>query len=215
MSTTSDNWADAAEARVLDAALPLAAEHGWGAATLRRAAQSAGLSRGDVELLLPNGPRDLAALYSRRLDKIMLDALTGTDPRSLKVRERIIRAVQARQDAAAAQETATRRWAGFLALPSNLPLALRLQWDSADAIWRWAGDTAADENHYSKRAILSAILGSALMMRLSAGKAEADAYVQRRVADVMTFEKWKAGLPKSDFAAQAAEVLGKLRYGAK
>ena len=215
MSTTSDNWADAAEARVLDDALPLAAEHGWGAATLRRAAQSAGLSPGDVELLLPNGPRDLAALYSRRLDKIMLDALTGTDPRSLKVRERIIRAVQARQDAAAAQEAATRRWAGFLALPSNLPLALRLQWDSADAIWRWAGDTAADENHYSKRAILSAILGSALMMRLSAGKAEADAYVQRRVADVMTFEKWKAGLPKSDFAAQAAEMLGKLRYGAK
>jgi ubiquinone biosynthesis protein COQ9 len=212
MSQTSDNWADAAEARVLDAALPLVAEHGWSAATLRRATQAAGLSPGDAELLLPNGPRDLAALYSRRLDKTMLDALTGTDPRSLKVRERIIRAVQTRQDAAAEHEAASRRWAGFLALPTNLPLALRLQWESADAIWRWAGDTATDENHYSKRAILSAILGSALMVRLSAGKAEGDAYVQRRVDDVMAFEKWKAGLPKGDFAAQAAGVLGRLRY---
>lgn len=213
MSQTSDNWADAAEARVLDAALPLVAEHGWSAATLRRAAQAVGLSPGDVELLLPNGPRDLAALYSRRLDKTMLEALTSTDPRSLKVRERIIRAVQARQDAAAEHEAASRRWTGFLALPTNLPLALRLQWESADTIWRWAGDTTSDENHYSKRAILSAILGSALMVRLSSGKAEGDAYVQRRVGDVMSFEKWKAGLPKGDFAAQAAGMLGKMRYG--
>ena len=55
-------------------------------------------------------------------------------------------------------------------------------------------------------------MGSALIVRLSAGKAEADAYVQRRVGDVMAFEKWKAGLPKGDFAAQAAGMLGKLKY---
>jgi len=212
MSRTRDNWADAAETRVLDAALPLVAEHGWSAATVRRAAHAAGLSPGDMELLMPGGPRDLAALYARRLDHAMLDALAGLHPLGLKVRERIVRAVQARQDVAAEHEAATRRWAGFLALPTNLPLALRLQWDSADAVWRWAGDTATDENHYSKRAILSAILGSALIVRLSAGKAEADAYVQRRVGDVMAFEKWKAGLPKGDFAAQAAGMLGKLRY---
>ena len=185
MSRTRDNWADAAETRVLDAALPLVAEHGWSAATVRRAAHAAGLSPGDMELLVPGGPRDLAALYARRLDHAMLDALAGLDPLGLKIRERIVRAVQARQDVAAEHEAATRRW---------------------------AGDTATDENHYSKRAILSAILGSALIVRLSAGKAEADAYVQRRVGDVMAFEKWKAGLPKGDFAAQAAGMLGKLRY---
>lgn len=214
MSQTSDNWADSAEAKVLDAALELAGEHGWSAKTVLRAAQAAGLSAGDVELLMPGGPRDLAALYSRRLDRAMLDALADVDPRSLKIRQRITRAVQARQDAAAAHEAATRRWAGFLALPTNLPLALRLQWEAADAVWRWAGDTATDENHYSKRAILSAILGSALMVRLSAGKAEADAYVERRVGDVMNFEKWKAGLPQGDLAGRAAEVLGRMRYGA-
>lgn len=212
MSQTSDNWAAAAEARVLDAALPLAGDQGWSAAILRRSAQAAGLSPGDAELLLPNGPRDLAALYARRLDQAMLDALAGLDPRSLKIRDRITRAVQARQDAAAQHETASLRWAGFLALPTNLPLGLRLQWNSADAIWRWAGDTSTDENHYSKRAILSAILGSALMVRLSSGKTAGDAYVHRRVDDVMRFEKWKARLPRADFAAQAAGMLGKLRY---
>jgi len=207
------DWASAAEARVLHAALAIVGETGWSDGALTRAAHQAGLSTADAKLLLPNGPRDLAALYSRHLDHALLEALAGVDPRTLKIRERIGRAVLARLDAGAEHGGAARRWAGFMALPTNAPLALRLQWESADAIWRWAGDAATDENHYSKRALLSAILGSALMVRLTAGKAEAEAYVHRRLGNVMAFEKWKAGLPKVDFAARAATALGKLRYG--
>jgi ubiquinone biosynthesis protein COQ9 len=214
MTETSSDWAAAAEARVLDAALELAPQSGWTALTLKRAAKTAGLSPADAELLLPNGPRDLAALLGRRHDQAMLAALAGLDPKSLKVRDRIGRAIQARLEAAAADEGATRRCAGFLALPTNLPLALRLLWESADLIWRWAGDTATDENHYSKRVLLAAILGSALAVRLSSGKAAAEAYVHGRIGEVMAFEKWKAGLPKMDaLAAQAAGKLGKMRYG--
>ena len=213
MSETTGNWADQAEAKVLDAALPLAAEMGWTALLVARAAKEAGLSAADAELLLPGGPRDLAALFSRRCDAAMTGALKDTDPRGLKMRDRIGRAVQARLEAAAETEAATRRWAGFLALPANAALALRLQWESADLIWRWAGDTATDENHYSKRAILSAILGSALMVRLASGRAKSDAYVSARIGDVMSFEKFKAGLPKVDLMGAAAGLLGKLRYG--
>jgi ubiquinone biosynthesis protein COQ9 len=78
-------------------------------------------------------------------------------PSTLKIRERIGAAVRARLDAAARDEAAVRRWAGWLALPGNAPLALGLVWRSADAVWRWAGDTATDENHYTKRAILGGI----------------------------------------------------------
>jgi ubiquinone biosynthesis protein COQ9 len=214
MNQASADWAQNAEARVLDAALELAPQSGWTALTVKRAAKAAGLSPADAELLLPNGPRDLAALLSRRHDQAMLAALAGLDPESLKVRERIGRAILARLEAAAADEGAVRRCAGFLALPTNLPLALRLLWESADLIWRWAGDTATDENHYSKRVLLSAILGSALAVRLSSGPAAAEAYVNGRIGEVMAFEKWKAGLPKADaLAAQAAGALGKMRYG--
>jgi ubiquinone biosynthesis protein COQ9 len=206
------DWAAAAEARVLDAALPLAGEIGWGARTVRRAAEAAGLSPADALLLLPGGPRDLASLYSRRLDAAMLAALSGLDPRTMKMRDRIGRAILARLEAAAAHRAAARRWAGFMVLPPNAPLALRLQWESADAIWRWAGDKALDENHYSKRALLSAILGSALMVRLTSNRATAEAYVGRRIGEVMAFETWKAALPKRDLAADAATALGKLRY---
>jgi ubiquinone biosynthesis protein COQ9 len=206
------DWAEAAEQRLLDAALMLAPAHGWSAETVRLAAKQAGLSQADATLLLPSGPADLAALLSRRHDRAALQALADTDPRSLKIRERIQRGVLARVEAAATDEAAVRRLLGFLALPSHIPLAGRLLWESADCIWRWAGDTATDENHYSKRVILSGVLGPAIAIRLASGQAAAEHYVFARIQDVMAFEKWKAGLPKTDLAAQVAGLLGKLLY---
>ena len=215
MSQTDADWAADAESRILDAALPLVATSGWTARTVRLAAQQAGLSEADAALLLPSGPADLAALLSRRHDRAGLQALTELDPRNLKIRERIQRAVEARVEAAAKDEAAVRRLLGFLALPTHLALGARLLWDSADGIWRWAGDTATDENHYSKRVILSGVLGPAIALRLSAGRHAAEHYVFRRIGDVMTFEKWKAGLPKVDLGFKVAGGLGKLRYGLK
>lgn len=206
------DWAQTAEQRLLSAALLLAPSHGWTSETVRLAARHAGLGEADAALLLPGGARDLAALLSRRHDRAAMQALADVDPRTLKIRERIRRAVLARVEAAATDEAAARRLLGFLALPSNLPLAARLLWESADLIWRWAGDIATDENHYSKRAILSGVLGPAIALRLSSGQAAAETYVFDRIDNVMAFEKWKAGLPKADLAAQVAGALGKLRY---
>ncbi len=206
------DWADQTEQRLLDEALEFAGEMGWGQAMVERAARRAGLSKGETELLLPQGARDLAALLSRRHDVRAQQALAGIDPTTLKIRERIARGVEARLTAAFEDEQALRRWAGFLALPSNIPLALRLVWESADHIWRWAGDTATDENHYSKRAILSGILISTLAVRLAKGPEAASAELAARIDNVMAFEKWKAGLHPSLALAQAARALGKLRY---
>ena len=209
------DWAEAAEGRLLDAALTLAPTEGWTSTTVRLAAKKAGLSEADASLLLPHGASDLAALLSRRHDAAALGALSALEPRSLKIRERITRAVQARVEAAAADQAASMRLLGFLALPHRMPLGARLLWDSADAIWRWAGDTATDENHYSKRMILSGVLGPAIAVRLHSGRSAADEYIFRRIADVMAFEKWKAGLPKTDIGFELAGALGKMRYGIK
>ena len=206
-----DDWAQDAERQVLDAALQIAADRGWTWPTVKAAGEAAGLSAADVELLLPHGPRDLAALLARRHDARALAALP--DPASLKIRERIRAAVLARIDAAAEDGAAIGRWAGFLALPMHLPLALRLLWDSADQLWRWAGDTATDENHYSKRAILSGILASAMAIRLSSGRDAAAEFVDARIENVMAFEKWKAGLKPSELLRDVAGALGKMRYG--
>lgn len=214
-ASTKGDWAEAAEQRLLDAALTLAPTHGWTSQTVRLAALKAGLSEADATLLLPGGARDLAALLSRRHDAEALKALADVDPRSLKIRERISRGVLARVEAAAADEAAVRRLLGFLALPSHVPLAARLLWESADVIWRWAGDTSADANHYSKRVILATLLSSTLAVRMSNSPAAAQIHLERGIEAVMAFEKFKAKLGPRPFAAAAAEALGRLRYGAR
>lgn len=212
-SSDAAGWAEAAEARVLDEALKLAPGEGWTWSMARAAGAAAGLSVGETELLLPNGPRDLAALYSRRCDAEALAALDGVDPTALKVRERIRRGALARIEAAMANETATRRLCGFLALPANAGLGLRLVWESADGIWRWAGDRSTDENHYSKRALLAGILAGALLVRLAQGEAAAKAHVDARIEAVMAFERFKGRVGRLGLGGWTAGVLGRLRYG--
>jgi ubiquinone biosynthesis protein COQ9 len=215
MSETAADWAAATEQALLDQALRLAPVYGWTRLMARLAGRAHGLSDGETELLLPHGPEDLAALLSRRHDARAMGLLSAIDPIALKIRHRIRQGIEARLDAAASDEPSLRRWMGHLALPQNLPLAGRLAWESADAIWRWAGDTATDENHYSKRALLAGILTGALAVWLSSGRADALAFVDRRIDDVMAFETWKATTKfrPSEFVAGLAGALGRMRYG--
>lgn len=210
-----DDWALRTEQKVLDAAIRRAPVLGWNSRLVRAACEDCGLSLGDQELLLPGGPRDLAALLSRRHDEQGMKTLEATPASTLRIRERISGGISARLEAAARDQEAARKCAAFLALPLNVDLGVSLAWESADRIWRWAGDTATDQNHYSKRMILSGILVPALTMRLFQGKEAADSFVARRIDNVMAFEKWKAG---KDFDApmrRMTDLLGRLRYGPK
>lgn len=214
-TSTRDDWATRTEQKVLDAAIRKAGRLGWSAQMVRAACEECGLSLGDQELLLPNGPRDLAVLLSRRHDADAMKALEATPANTLKIRERIAAGVSARLEAAAADQEASKKFAGFVALPFNADLGISLAWESADRIWRWAGDTATDQNHYSKRMILGGILVPALTIRLFEGKEAADRFTAKRIENVMQFEKWKAG---KDFDAPVRKVtdfLGRLRYGNK
>jgi ubiquinone biosynthesis protein COQ9 len=97
-----------------------------------------------------------------------------------------------------------------------MALGARLTWETADKLWRWAGDVATDENHYSKRVLLAGILSGALAIRLSSGAAAAKTFTDRRIENVMAFEKWKAttSFRPSEIANRFAEALGRRRYGA-
>lgn len=212
--TEDDDWAQTTEQAVLDAALNLAPTLGWTPRLVSQAAAACGLSSGDAELLFPNGPRDLAALLSRRHDARALEALSDGGFDELKIREKIARGVAARLDAADADGPAVRRWSGYLALPQNAALGLRLAWESADVLWRRAGDVAADENHYSKRALLAGILIPALAIRLAQGRAPAEAFTAARIGNVMSFEKWKAGVRFPLSPEALVGHLARLRYGA-
>ena len=83
-------------------------------------------------------------------------------------------------------------------------------------MWRLAGDTATDFNHYSKRAILSGVYTSTTLVYLgdeSDDLAETRGFLDRRIDDVMRFEKFKGQWRGSgERMPSLSRFLGRLRY---
>ena len=135
------------------------------------------------------------------------------------VRERIRTLVAFRLDAVADVDEAVRRALAVMAQPHNARAALKLGWHSADIMWRLAGDTATDYNHYTKRAILAGIYSATLAVFVndeSEGKADTHAFLERRIDGVMKFEKVKAQLIGKDRELPSlTRFLGRLRYPAR
>ncbi len=205
----------AAEARLAKAVSPFIPELGLTRASVEAGAHALGLSVGERDLIAPHGATDIAAILWRSHDEALHTPETGAHVSGLKVRERIGFLLNLRLDAAAEDERVTKRLMGFFALPHHAALYHRLLWETADQIWRLAGDQALDENHYSKRAIVSGILTTALMTRLTQGRAAQTAQISRNIEQVMAFEKFKAKLPArpEDLMLELAGQLGKLRFG--
>lgn len=205
----------AAELRLAQAVAGFVPELGLNSMSFEAGAKAAGMGEGESRLIAPDGAADIAAILWRAHDAELqrpeiVDALPG-----MKIRERIAYLINLRIDAFAREEKLAHRLEGFLMLPMNLDLHRRLMWDTADIIWRLTGDKALDENHYSKRAIVSGILAAAMLTRLGRG-AEAQAeQVRRNIDGVMAYEKFKAKIPfRPESALESlAATLGKLRYG--
>jgi ubiquinone biosynthesis protein COQ9 len=138
---------------------------------------------------------------------------------TLKIRERIRTLVAFRLDAVADIDEAVRRALAVMAQPQNARRAVKLGWHSADIMWRLAGDTATDYNHYTKRAILAGIYSATLAVFVndeSEGKADTHAFLERRIDGVMKFEKVKAQLIGKDRELPSlTRFLGRLRYPAR
>ena len=132
---------------------------GWSEAALNDAADGAGIDRDVARLAFKqDGKRSLPlamiSAWIEATDRAMAAALPAEALATMKIRERIRSLVQFRLDAVAGQEEAVRRALAIMAMPGNAPTAAKLGWRSADVMWRLAGDTATDYNHYTKRAIL-------------------------------------------------------------
>ena len=206
-----------AQATALDLALAIgenAAFDGWTPAAVKAAALSAGVDPALAALAIPNGAVGLIDLYGQGVDKALAEALPPETLAAMKIRERIRSLVWTRLQIQEPAKEAIRRALAILAMPQNAPAAARLSWRSADVMWRMAGDTATDYNHYTKRAILSAVYGSTLLAWLqdeSEGNADTAAFLDRRIDNVMQFERWKAGLGKAE-RPSLTRFLGRLRY---
>ncbi|GAA0658403.1 ubiquinone biosynthesis protein COQ9 [Sphingomonas insulae] len=193
-----------------------AAFDGWGDAARDMAAEAAGIDTDVARLAFPGGAVDMIDAWFAAIDRQMADALPPPMLAGMKVRARITALVEARLDAVAINRESLRRALAILALPQNVGRAARLGWRSVDLMWRMAGDTATDYNHYTKRTILLGVYGATVTVFLdddTEGHADTRAFLARRIDGIMRFEKSKAAFVKRyEHRPSLSRFVGRLRY---
>jgi ubiquinone biosynthesis protein COQ9 len=195
-----------------------AAFDGWSDAAIAMAAGEIGVPADRARLAFPGGAVEMIDSWFDWIDKAMLLAFPPERIAAMKIRDRIRELILFRLEATAPYREALRRALSILAMPQNAIAGARLAWRGSDRIWRVAGDTATDFNHYSKRAILLGVYGATSLVFLdddSADYAQTRIFLDRRIDEVMRFEKAKARWRGTKQRLPSlSRFLGRLRYPA-
>jgi ubiquinone biosynthesis protein COQ9 len=213
---TDDLTLDEVRAALAPGIAANAAFDGWGDAARHMAADARGIDRDVARLAFAGGAVDMIDAWFADVDAQMIASLPAEALAAMKIRARITALVEARLDAMAPDREALRRALAVLALPTNAARAARLAWRSVDVMWRQAGDTATDYNHYTKRATLLAVYASTVSAFLdddSEGLAETRGFLARRIDGLMRCEQAKAGfLRRAQNRPSLSRFIGRLRY---
>jgi ubiquinone biosynthesis protein COQ9 len=189
---------------------------GWSRGAIDSAAGELAVDPVHARLAMPKSQRGMIDLYIQEVDRAVEAYFTPERLAGMKIRERIRSIIWRRLEIMGPAREAVRRALAILAMPQNVPHALRMSWRTADRMWRIAGDNSTDFNHYTKRLSLSAVYGSTLLVWLddqSDGWQETAAFLDRRIEDVMKIEKFKAEWRgSSDNRLSLSRFLGRLRY---
>lgn len=168
------------------------AEDGWNWEGVIRAARLAGYDETVVRAVFPDRLAGALDAFADLADAAMLKSLKKIKPQTLRVRERIAAAVMARFEFLAQHKQAERAALSYHAMPLRKLACGRILWRTADRIWDWAGDTAADYNRYTKRALLCGVLASTALAFLTDESRDLRAtqeFLSRRIDNVMELGK--------------------------
>lgn len=202
---------------LLDAIMPHIAFDGWSKNSFDLAANEIGIDPGIVDLAFPKGAIDMIDLYAQQCDLAMLEVIKDSNFEKLKIREKITKLVRTRIEIEQKNKEACNRTVPFLALPQNHFQGLKILYRTVDLIWKAISDTSTDFNYYTKRMTLSAVYSSSFLFWLgddSEESAETWAFLDRRIVNVMQFEKVKAKYrDKQPDLAGIWRKLGEKRYG--
>lgn len=201
---------------LVEAMLPSVPFDGWSLAAAEQGCRDLGVPPERARLVFPGAAAGMVDAYTLKADADMTEAMAAAGASAMKVTARIRLAIWTRLTQAAPHREAVRRALGILGQPQNLPLGARTLWRTADAMWRAAGDTATDYNHYTKRLTLGAVYAATLLVWLddeSEDQADTAAFVDRRLDGVMRFEKAKAKVSaRAENLPSLTRFLGRLRY---
>ncbi len=189
----------------------------WTPKAVESAAAQAGIDPAQARLAMPGDAPGMIDAYFAAVDQAMAGAFPPDRIAAMKIRERIRALIGFRLEIMAPAREAVRSALAILAMPNNAALGARVGWRSSDSMWRLAGDRSSDFSFYTRRLTLGAVYASTLLVWLddsSEGFAETAAFLDRRIDNVMRFEKWKAQA-RLTHRPSLSRFLGRLRYPAR
>lgn len=192
---------------------------GWSDAAVHAAADAAGVDRDVAKLAFKDNAIDMIDAWIDGVDMELAHRLPAEKLAAMKIRDRITALLATRLEIMAPDRESLRRAMAIMAMPQNLVRSAKIGWRSADRMWRLAGDTASDFNHYTKRMTLSAVYASTLSVFVnddSDNFADARAFLDRRIDNVMQFEKVKfQAKQRQEYVPSLSRFIGRLRYPAR
>lgn len=188
---------------LISVALPHVPFDGWGWNVLETAARECGYPPSMARAIFPGGVADALDAFADLIDRRMLEKLESLDPAVLRVRDRIQAAVMARFEVLQEWREAERRAVTYWASPLRTLKGSKIVWRTADRIWDWAGDTATDYNRYTKRGLLSGVLGASMLAWLDDDTPDMGItrdFVARRIENVMQMGRVLGKIKKTERA---------------
>ncbi len=175
---------------ILLAFLPDVPFDGWNWDGVVLAAERAGYERDMAAAVFPSRLKAVLDHFADWADREMLARLDGVQADALKVRDRVSTCVMTRIEILQEHREAEKLALSYWSLPSRSLRASKVVWRTADRIWDWSGDTATDYNRYTKRGLLSGVIGSTMLAWMgdeSEDLHETRAFLARRIENVMQF----------------------------
>ncbi len=175
---------------ILNRALIDIENSGFNEKMLLNAAKNCKISEGKLGRLFPEGIFELKQYYFSKIDEQMLQKIKTQNYENIRVRDKIFNGVLIRLELFKKNKTSIKYI--FVSESSNPIKSLKHLWRTSDLIWKSAGDSSTDYNHYTKRLLLSWVYITTLICWFndkSRNINDTKLFLNRRIDEVLEFGK--------------------------
>ncbi|HIG08831.1 MAG TPA: COQ9 family protein [Alphaproteobacteria bacterium] len=175
---------------ILNRALIDIENSGFNEKMLLNAAKNCKISEGKLGRLFPEGIFELKQYYFSEIDEQMLQKIKTQNYENIRVRDKIFNGVLIRLELFKKNKTSIKYI--FVSESSNPIKSLKHLWRTSDLIWKSAGDSSTDYNHYTKRLLLSWVYITTLICWFndkSRNINDTKLFLNRRIDEVLEFGK--------------------------
>lgn len=193
MPTTEDAPTTELLQKILPTMLESVAASGWTEPNYLRTLEECKIDRARAALSFPDGHASVLQAYLQESRETLKEELAALDLDTMRIREKVTSGVSLWLEHLSEHHIASRKALDWITARPLGPLPMtEFVWSIADAIWTGIGDTSTGFTYVSKRTSLSAVIGSTLTVWRQNDGAEWKAFLDRRIENVMAFEKFKA-----------------------